>query len=136
MIAKPERSSGSHPVLQDSTHSDIQQCLAEHRIVLPNAREVDSYLAGHRQLARLLPDICAKAREMLGPHVELSLELYKDPEIDDVYLTLYVRLEKYETDILDRIQAIGDQVNPRLEEATGYLLLATDFSRPRGSHAV
>ncbi len=123
-------------VLEASNSSDILQCLAEHSIVLPNAQEVASYLTDHPQLAQLLPNIGAEVRQALGPQVELSLELYNDPEIDDRYLTLYVRKGKYEPDILDRLQSVSERFNHRLEEVSGYFLLATDFSRPRGSHAV
>jgi hypothetical protein len=109
---------------------------AEHRIVVPNVQDVEAYLAEHPQLAQLLPDICAEVRQALGSEVELSLELYRDPEIEDRYLTLYVRKEKYEPEILDRLQAVSESFNHRLEAVPGYFLLATDFSRPRGNHAV
>lgn len=114
----------------------ISQGLAHERIVVPNSQDVWSYLLRHVELARLLPDICAVVRRELGPEVELSLELYTDLEVDDHYLTLYVRKEKYERDILERLQAVSDRFNHRLQEVSGYFLLATDFSRPRGSHAV
>jgi hypothetical protein len=115
---------------------DFSQRLAKHRIMLPCLQEVTGYLANHPELAQLLPGICGEVREALGFEPELSLELYKDPEIDDRYLTLYVRKEKYEPDILDRLQTVSDRFNPRLEDISGYFLLATDFSRPRGAHAV
>jgi hypothetical protein len=103
---------------------------------VPNTEEVDSYLGGQRELALLLPEICAEVRQALGNAVELSLELYKDLEIDDRYLALYVREDKYERDILQRLEAISDRFNHRLEEVPGYFLLTTDFSRPRGSQAI
>jgi len=110
--------------------------LAENHIILPQAQGVAAYLDLHPELAQLLPTICAEVRQALGPAVELSLEMYNDPEVDDRYLTLYVRQDQYEPDILDRLEAVSERFNYRLEEAPGYFLLATDFSRPRGSHAV
>jgi hypothetical protein len=115
---------------------DIFQDLAGHGVLLPNVQEVEDYLTLHPQLALMLPSICADVRQAVGAHVELSLELYKDPEIEDRYLTLYVRKEKYEPDILDHLEAISDRFNANLAEIPGYFLLATDFSLPRGSHAV
>ncbi len=115
---------------------DVFQHLAGHRVILPNAQEVEDYLAVHSQMALIIPSICADVRQALGHVVELSLEVYKDPEIDDRYLNLYVRKEKYEPDILDRLAAISDRFNATLAEIPGYFLLATDFSPPRGSHAV
>jgi len=125
-----------NPALKRNTARDILQRLAKHNIVLPNAPDVAVYLATHLRLARLLPNICVEVRQAMGSEVELSLQLYKDPEIDDRYLTLYVRKENYESDILDRLQAISESFNHGLEQVSGYFLLATDFSRPRGSHAV
>jgi hypothetical protein len=116
--------------------SDIFRDLAADRVLVPNAQEVEDYLAVHPQLALMLPSIGAEVRQTLGPDVELSLELYKDPEIDDRYLTMYVRKEKYESDILDRLEGIRDRFNAKLAEIPGYFLLTTDFSLPRGSHAV
>lgn len=116
--------------------SGILRRLAKRDILLPEAQEVTAYLAAHPQLARLLPNIGAQVRQAFGPQVELTLELYKDPEIDDRYLTLYVRKVQYEPDILDRLQSVSERFNHRLEKVPGYLLLATDFSRPRGSHDI
>ena len=110
--------------------------LAAFGVLIPRPDEVRSYLARYRRLAKLLPEICGQVRRALGPAVELSLELYKDPEIEDRYLTLYVRQEKHDSQIIDRLEVLREQTNPELELVPGYLLLMTDFRRPRGSHAV
>ena len=116
---------------------DIFHHLGEHRVLVPNAREVEDYFAVHPQLALMLPSIGADVRRTLGPDVELSLELYKDPEIDDRYLTMYVRKETYESDMLDQLEAIRDRFNGvKWREIPGYFLLTTDFSPLRGRHAV
>ena len=51
------------------------------------------YLDEHGDLSQLLPEICGQIRKQFGPEAELSLELYRDPEINDRYLTLYLRQE-------------------------------------------
>jgi hypothetical protein len=116
--------------------TEVFLSLAGHNIALPDAKETLAYLADKPQLAQLLPNIYAEVRQALGPDVELSLEVYKDREDDDPYLTLYVRKDKYEHNILDHLQAVSEGFNHRLEEVPGYLLLTTDFSQPRGTHAV
>jgi hypothetical protein len=128
---------GSWPVvLEPSLWSEVAQGLASSSIRLSSPDGVSSYLAGHTELARLLPEICRVVRRELGPRVELSLELYKDPEVDDRYLTLYVRMERYEPNIMDHLQEVSSRFDSSLEAVPGYFLLATDFSRPRGNHAV
>ena len=105
-------------------------------VQIPKRNEVLGYLTEHRQLGRLLPEVCSQVRRAFGPNVELSLELYRDPEVDDRYLTLYVRQQAYDTEIMDRIETVSRQFNGRLEKISGYLLLTTDFHRPRINHAV
>jgi hypothetical protein len=62
--------------------------------------------------------------------------MYRDPEIDDRYLTLYVRLEKYDSGVPERIDAVRRQFEQKLEQVSGDFLLTTDFRPPRGNHAV
>jgi hypothetical protein len=114
----------------------ILKQLSSYGIQIPRRNEVLGYLAQHIQLGRLLPEVCAQVRQAFGSNVELSLELYRDPEIDDRYLTLYVRQQAYDTEIMDRIETVSRQFNGRLERVAGYLLLTTDFHRPRINHAV
>ena len=110
--------------------------LSSHNIVIANQGEIARYLDGHAQLGKLLPRICAKVRKDFGAEVELALELYKDPEIDDRYLTLYVRVPEYDAEILQRIDDATDRFDQQIAKATGYLLITTDFRRPRGENAV
>jgi WD40 repeat protein len=109
--------------------------LAQHDVLLPQPADVDRYLAAHRALGKLLPTICAKAREVFGSSDELSLELYKDPEIDDQYLTLYVRQQRYAPDLMEKIDRFSRQFDDSLEKPSGYLLITSDFRRPRGCNA-
>lgn len=105
---------------------------------MPNLHpaEVLAYLNQNHELEALLPAICEATRKEFGPGVELSIEVYKDPEIDDRYLTPYVRQQPYDHDIMRRIEAVNQQFNPALETIPGYFLITTDFRRPKGQHAV
>src|SRR5205807_7990517 len=64
-----------------------------HEVLVPNRREVLAYCRAHPFLARELPRIAARARAFFGTDAELLLVLYRDPEIDDRYLTMYVRTD-------------------------------------------
>jgi hypothetical protein len=118
---------------------DLATILSElslHQIVLPNSEQVRGYLLQYPGLAQILPDICAPVREEFGPEVELSLELYRDPEIDDRYLTLYVREKEYGPDLMKRIESVRERVNPKLEDVPGDFLITTDFRPLRGENGV
>ena len=105
-------------------------------VVVPNQPDVEGYLAGHSALQALLPRICERVRAEFGGDAELSLELYLDPEIEDRYLTLYVRQDRYDANIVERLDQLAEQFADELERCTGDVLLTTDFRPRRSSHAV
>src|SRR5437016_5993795 len=72
--------------------------LAALGVVSDSGESVRAYLARHRDLVALLPAICAAARKAFAAPTELSLEMYRDPEVNDEYLTLYVRMPEYASD--------------------------------------
>src|SRR5262245_7790258 len=102
-------------------------------VILPKRAAVSRFLETDSQLAEMLPGVCRQVRASLGAAVELSLELYKDPEIDDQYLTLYVRQHGYDVSIMDRIDAVRDDLAPVLNRLANRLLITTDFCPPRRS---
>jgi hypothetical protein len=103
------------------------------KIILPKRAAVVRFLHNESPLAELLPTICRQVRNRFGPAVELSLELYTDPEIDEAYLTLYVRQSDYDMTIMDRIDAVRDELATLLDRVAGRLLITTDFCPPRRS---
>ncbi len=105
--------------------------LSSDEVKIPKRQEVLGYLSSHKQLGKHLPEISGQLRQTFGPEAELSLEIYHDPEIDDRYLTLYVRQQTYDPQIMERIEAVSRHFNGKLEQVSGYLLLTTDFHRPR-----
>ncbi len=113
----------------------LQELLVQ-GVSIPVQAEVRQYLAQYPDLSEVLPRICAAIRGDLGPAFELSLELYKDPEIDDCYLTLYVRKGTYDAPMADQINAIASQFDDQLSNVAGYLLITTDFRPPRGANGL
>jgi hypothetical protein len=99
-------------------------------VIMAHRDEVERYVALHSDLGSLLEPICAKARQEFGPEAELALAVYKDPEVPDEYLTLYVRQASYAADVMDRIEAVASEFMTRLEDCSGHLLITTDFRRP------
>ena len=69
--------------------------LQRYQVLVPKEPEMMGTLASS-QLAAVLPEICRRVRAGLGQNVELSLELCKDPEVDDRYLTIYFRQKNYD----------------------------------------
>ena len=123
------------PVAKFQNVSDALDQLAGHDILLSHRDDLETYLEMHPELAGLLGDMCKKIRAAFGPAAELSLERYNDPEIDDEYLTLYIRQDLYAPDIIDRIDAACADFHRPLEAVSGYFLVTTDFHRVRGSNS-
>jgi hypothetical protein len=125
-----------HRLSVASRRKTVLKQLAGQAIGVPRPREVGAYLRQYPDLAELVLMVCAEARREFGSLTELSLEMYSDPEIDDFYLTLYVRQPTYETDLLARIHRIADTYEKDLARKSGHFLITTDFRAPRNSHGL
>jgi hypothetical protein len=110
--------------------------LAAHKIEMPQQKHVLGYLDKHHDLAEVVPSVCGKAREEFGDEAELMLEVYRDPEIDDRYLKLRVRLPTYEVGTMARLDGVSAPFDEDLCRVTGYLLVTTDFRTPQAKHAI
>lgn len=105
-------------------------------IGISNAADVGRYLSEHMELRSVVPQVCQRVRDEFGQDAELSLELYRDPEIADQYLTLEVRQERYDSNIIDRLDQISGEFADELEPCSGQILLTTDFGPPRMNDAI
>ena len=110
--------------------------LSCHDILLQDPATIEKYVATHAGLDSLVDTICQKVREEFGPASELMLQIYEDAELDDQYPTLYVRQEPYDSNIIERIEAVCANFQNTLESTDGYFLVTTDFRRPGTIHAV
>jgi hypothetical protein len=108
--------------------------LRPHQVSVANTSEVESYLDTHADLAGLLETACMMLRNNFGADAELALGVYRDPEQQDEYLGLYLRLDRYERGILDRIMSVIEPLQAQLDSASGHLLVTTDFRQPQGNH--
>jgi hypothetical protein len=62
----------------------------------------------------------------------LVFTLYEDPEIDDKYLVVYVRLKKgeYTEDLIDKLSNAESEFLNDLAGRDGWIQLTTDFQEP------
>ena len=75
--------------------------------------------------------LAAGARERFRNGSQLSLEVFHDPDFDDVELTLCLRQSEYPDDIMQRIREVAEMVEEDLMNRSGYILFTTDFQSPR-----
>jgi hypothetical protein len=112
---------------QRSSGKNLLGQLAGREILIPHAADVRKYLDSHADLGKILPSVCAQARREFGRRAELTLQVYRDPEIKDLHLSLMVRLPSYGEDIMMRLDRVTQPFEERLCSVSGYLLVITDF---------
>ncbi len=100
-------------------------------IRIPNPDEVQHYFVLHPDMIDSVRAMCKAAIEEFGDKDELSLEVFRDPESDDKYLTLYIRQHVYDEDILDRIERVSERFDEDATERSGWFLMTTDFQSPK-----
>ncbi|HUW57877.1 MAG TPA: hypothetical protein VMZ92_14650 [Planctomycetota bacterium] len=98
---------------------------------IPRPADVRQYLLRYPDLTSLLPRMSNRTWQVFRERAQLSLEVYRDPEIEDEYLALYVRQESYGPDIMDMIRAVLGAFHKDLAEKSGWILVTTDFAPPR-----
>jgi hypothetical protein len=120
--------------LQLGVQSTLFESLRGARVEKP--AEVAAYLQAHPDLATLVPEICRRAGTEFGGEAELVLKLYQDPEIEDRYLALYVRLPRYDSTITARLDRVTEPLDDALCNASGHFLVTTDFRAPGTSNGI
>lgn len=97
-------------------------------IVAPRPDAVNEYVRAHLELADLVRDMAAAlVEEFRGERSQIELDLYQDPEIDDRYLTLIVRLPEYDDSLMPRIKAVTRPFDDRRAKTDGWILITSDY---------
>jgi hypothetical protein len=99
-------------------------CCCERRI--EDAEDVCQYLSRFPDMIEATEQIARATREHF-PGAVLSLQLYRDPEINDSHLILYVRTNEYEPSFIEKLRAVRQQCQEYLSGKQGWLLVTTDF---------
>lgn len=126
-LEQPPASPGQVPSKLESTLDD----LASDWVHIPRRADVRQYLAKHPDMIALVGIVSRRTAQRFGEDGEVSLEIYKDPEFKDEYLTLNVRQWQYDQTVLDAINDLRTAYSGELAEKSGWLLVTTDFQAPR-----
>ena len=122
--AESERKTVSIYEMAIQVLKDIQA----NRVEMKKPGEVLLYIFQHPGIVDVLQTAVRMARQQF-PDAHFTLQVYHDPEIEDTYLTLYVRTETYDETFLERLKQM-DQVLDQLPGGHGWLLITTDFRKP------
>lgn len=123
----------SHPSVPvaDEKTATIDAFLARIANSAQIAREsqVREYLSLFADIADVASYAVEAARRRF-PDAQLVLDVYQDPEIDDEYLVLYVRMPHYDDSVMERIAAAEAEYLDMLADKSGWIQLTTDFRTP------
>lgn len=108
------------------TNESVLRDLREQGVRVHHPGSVLDYLTQYPGLVDVLPKAVAAARAHF-PEAQLVMDLYQDPEIEDRYLVLYVRLKAYDDSVLERLEQAESAFIHLLEGTEGWLQLTTDF---------
>jgi hypothetical protein len=113
-----------------------ESSVSQHGILLVAPADIAAYLDAHADLAAIVPSACAQARREFGKNAELALSVYRDPEIDDHYLKLNVRLPAYDDAFADQLERVSEPFDAELCRASGYFLVTTDLRKVQAKHVI
>lgn len=100
-------------------------------IKIKQPTEIRRFLLSYPDLTSFLPDICYATIMEFAADAQVSLEIYRDYEIDESSLNLYIRQHKYDNAILDRIDKLLLPFEEILSKSNGWINITTDFNSPK-----
>ena len=91
-----------------------------------NQEDVIQYILKNVNIHLVLVDaLHAVADAFAGS--ESTLTLYQDPELNDEYLTIYVRMHPYPEHMFEKIDALLPRYQEKFTLTPGWLVITTDF---------
>lgn len=108
----------------------LLECLQRNKILIPNLTKVRDYLASHPNLGGKIPAVYRWITDEFPVDLNLSLEVYSDPEIEDEHLVLFIRQESYDQNILEKIDRVNNKVCDFIKDPSAVIHITTDFSDP------
>ncbi|GAI50161.1 unnamed protein product, partial [marine sediment metagenome] len=99
--------------------------LVSKKIIIPKPAEIRRYLMIYTDMIHIILPICGIINEKLNAPAQVSLEAYKDTEIKDEYLVIYVRQAVYDDKIMNIIDEISEECDGLLHNKSGWLIITT-----------
>lgn len=93
---------------------------------LNKIEEIREYLLQFPDMIEATEEIASVSLATLSG-IQLTLEVYQDPEIDDKHLVLYARYKNYDQDMMEKIRDVRKKSRKYLLGKSGWLHLTTDF---------
>jgi hypothetical protein len=91
-----------------------------------NPDGVRDYLLRFSELLVVIPKAVDAARRYF-PDADLTMDVYRDPEIDDRYLVLLIRPERYDDSVIELLERAESEFLDELVGRRGWIQLTLEF---------
>jgi hypothetical protein len=118
--------SGAPAVGEDAARVDALLARIAEGVQLASESRIREHLLQFADIAEVVSHAVEVAQRRF-PEAQLVLDVYRDPEIDDEYLVLYVRLSRYDDTVMERITEAESEYLDMLADKLGWIQLTTDF---------
>jgi hypothetical protein len=95
-----------------------------------NKESICDYLNKFPDIIDIIPKAVNSAKKHF-PNAQIVLDLYIDPEIDDKYLVLYVRLKEYEGSVIELLDKARLEILDELKDKKGWIQITTDYKKAK-----
>jgi hypothetical protein len=106
--------------------------LAAAGVQVADADAVKGYLLRRPDLTPVVWAVASRAKARCGNGDQVALDLYRDPEIEQEHLVIYLRFQEYGEEAMRTLRGLGEEAAVLLRRVAGWLLVTTDFRTPRG----
>jgi Txe/YoeB family toxin of Txe-Axe toxin-antitoxin module len=135
-LKKVRRERKSKNSIKSKVNEVIESLSNDPQLRVKNPEQIEQYLVKHSRIIDVVLKAINSAKKHF-PEAQLVFDLYRDPEIRDQYLVLYVRLRKYDKeDFLTRINKAEAEFLDDLVGKKGWIQLTTDFQEPEGGQKI
>jgi len=98
----------------------------DNQVEISDPQHIRHYLSRFIDLIDLLP-IAVEIAKKHFPESSIVLDVYVDPEINDSYIVLYIRLSQYDDSFVEQLTVAESELLPLLVNKKGWIQLSTDF---------
>jgi len=99
-------------------------------IIVQNPDEIRDYLLQYYDMINVILPICDRVSDKFQTTAEILFTIYKDNEINDKYIIIFIRQNNYSEDTMNDIDQISEDCRIFLHGKSGWLLITTDFKPP------
>jgi hypothetical protein len=103
----------------------------ERGVIVRESAAVRNYLVRHPNAQSIILPAIDVTRRLVGSEPQLSLELYRDPEIGSEQLSLYVRSNMYSSSFLRDLRAADEVVRALRADKDNRFLVTSDIQPPK-----